>query len=103
MSSDDLHIHRVGYMKVERRPKYCPTCEKEADSLIATPDNPHYPPEETCLECGDRWWGNGDMMPRPFLRGWREKSKSDALAFWEKHGEFDHTEDHLARWEKRGL
>lgn len=35
-----------------------------------------------CCHCGDGW-GEGETMPRPFARGWREKAIIRAREYWD--------------------
>jgi hypothetical protein len=36
-----------------------------------------------CLGCGDRWSGDGELGPRPFMRGWRKDAIARAKAGWD--------------------
>jgi hypothetical protein len=40
-----------------------------------------YPDEFWCCHCGDGW-GDGQRMERPFQRGWRQKSITNAQRYW---------------------
>lgn len=35
-----------------------------------------------CLGCGDRWSGDGELGPRPFMCGWRKEAIARHLAWW---------------------
>lgn len=43
---------------------------------------PYYAPIQICTNCGDMWEIDG-MYPRPFQRGWRQKSIKQAIARWD--------------------
>jgi hypothetical protein len=47
----------------------CPTCKKRRRILIEYYE--WYSPLASCLSCGDRW-SDGERLPRPFYRNWRE-------------------------------
>lgn len=63
-----------------RRITYCPTCEKRR--RFSAFDAPWYGPTWTCCGCGDQW-GDGEMLPRPFVRGWRKKNIERAKKVWD--------------------
>ena len=70
-------------IKVRRR-FTCPVCHTpDARIIVAYPSSLYYATVQTCVECGDSW-SDGYRLERPFLRGWREKAKTKALADWEK-------------------
>lgn len=56
---------------------YCPVCECRRRMLVE--DGAWWGFTITCLTCGDRW-GEDGRMPRPFARGWRERSVAKAKA-----------------------
>ena len=56
--------------------RYCPTCKTERGFLLVHYE--WYGWDETCLFCGDRW-ADGQMIERPFLRGWRAQHVADAM------------------------
>ncbi len=62
----------------------CPTCEKKTEFLCEYYE--WYGGEITCLNCGDSWNEEG-RAPRPFERGWREKSISRAKATLEREAQ----------------
>lgn len=71
-----IHIHAPrGYSWVEYT--RCPTCERR--TLFLARMVPWYGQDETCTRCGDSWQ-DGEMMPRPFARGWRAESIRQAMA-----------------------
>lgn len=44
-----------------------------------------------CCHCGDGW-GDGETMPRPFQRGWRDRAIKAAREYWDRavsKAEFD--------------
>ena len=49
----------------------CPTCNKRTKFLCE--HEGWYGVYFTCLSCGDRW-GDGEMLERPFCRGWRQEN-----------------------------
>jgi len=58
---------------------YCPTCGKDTWSVVSCAE--WYGREDCCLRCGERW-GEGMRAERPFIPGWREKSKAQARKLW---------------------
>ena len=38
----------------------------------------------TCLTCGDSWQ-DGEMIERPFQRGWRKEAVARAKKFWREY------------------
>lgn len=59
----------------------CPACQSEQDFLCEFEE--WYGWTKTCLNCGDSWM-DGELCPRPFLRGWRKKSIESAKKRAEK-------------------
>ena len=57
----------------------CPFCEHEAHVVGATQE--WYDTIWTCCRCGDAWAG-GEMLPRPFARGWRQRAQRRARLDW---------------------
>lgn len=55
----------------------CPTCGKRRRMLCC--DYEWYGWHVTCLTCGEEWQ-DGEMMPRPFMPGWRRKNVEAAKA-----------------------
>jgi len=47
-----------------------------------------------CCGCGDSW-SDGERLPRPFMRGWRDKAITRHRAMWDQEP-FDHVSEHLA-------
>jgi hypothetical protein len=63
-----------------RRIIHCPTCG--CRRRFSGFDSLWYGPTVTCCHCGDAW-SSGEMLPRPFARGWRQKSAAKARANWD--------------------
>lgn len=59
----------------------CPVCQREAHLVGATQD--WYDTTWTCCRCGDSWAG-GELLPRPFVRGWRQEAIRGACRRWWK-------------------
>lgn len=58
-------------------------CRKPtARRIVAFDASPYYDPTVTC-ECGDSW-SSGELMERPFRRGWRKAAQVRFEADWEK-------------------
>lgn len=66
-----IHIHSPQPTERKKKRMRCPTCGKRRTFSCAF--TPWYGWLETCLGCGDSWQ-DGERMPRPFARGWREKA-----------------------------
>lgn len=61
----------------------CGSCQ--TDARLFCEHVPWYGWTVTCLSCGEEWQ-DGERMPRPFERGWREKRIAEAehrLRAWE--------------------
>lgn len=74
-----VHINRPEVMERRLVRTACPTCEKRR--WMAAWFMPWYGWDHTCLKCGENWC-DGEMVTRPFLRGWRIKSVEAAKARW---------------------
>lgn len=59
----------------------CPTCKRRTFAVGWFAE--WYGWDLTCLRCGEQW-AEGEMLPRPFLRGWRKKSIEAAKARWRR-------------------
>lgn len=59
----------------------CPVCEKR--SVILTWFYEWYGPSSTCLRCGDKW-ADGELLARPFARGWRQRNIDNARKTWRR-------------------
>ncbi|MFD5221430.1 hypothetical protein ACFWMH_27695 [Streptomyces tendae] len=46
---------------------------------------PYYGPNITCCGCGDSW-SCGELLPRPFRRGWRTAEIAKAKRAWTEAG-----------------
>lgn len=58
---------------------HCWNCEQRR--RIVGFDQTWYGITWTCCRCGDGW-SNGETTPRPFARGWRQKSIAAAREHW---------------------
>lgn len=65
------HLKRTDFTDGRVRRLKCPTCEKRTKFFGRF--EAWYGWLITCLSCGDQWQ-DGEMLPRPFERGWRTKS-----------------------------
>lgn len=75
-----LHILPARFTELRRMHRRCPTCARSRRMLGRF--QPHYGWLVTCLGCGDSWQ-DGERMPRPFMRGWREKQIKEARCLFE--------------------
>ena len=57
----------------------CPTCDKRRYFLCWFYE--WYGWTLVCLRCGERW-GDDEMLPRPFVPGWRKMSVENAKRQW---------------------
>ncbi len=62
-----------------RQVAHCPTCKQRR--RFAGYDAAWYGTRWTCCGCGDSW-GDGEMLPRPFARGWRAEAIARAKRIW---------------------
>lgn len=77
-----LHINTGGGIWPIRELFTCPVCKVENARIVINHfGNPYYGPKVTCAECGDSW-SDGELMERPFRRGWRKEAQAQALADW---------------------
>lgn len=51
-----------------------------AHQIVEYPRNPWHPATVWC-ECGDRWSG-GELLPRPFTPGWRQRAQHEFATAW---------------------
>lgn len=63
-----------------RRIDMCPT-EGRRRRVYGWTSSLWYAPRWTCLGCGDSW-SDGEMAPRPFARGWRQRAIAEARESW---------------------
>lgn len=61
---------------------HCPVCDCRR-RFVARFDGLYYGETHMCCGCGDRWQ-DGEMCPRPFQRGWRDKAKETARTWWQE-------------------
>jgi hypothetical protein len=61
--------------------QFCPTCERRR--RFAGFDQAWYGVTLTCLACGDSW-SDGEMLERPFRRGWRDRARAEARKWWDR-------------------
>jgi len=59
----------------------CPTCGKWTRFMGFFYE--WYGWHETCLRCGDKW-SDGELLERPFMRGWRAKNIEAAKKEWRR-------------------
>lgn len=64
-----------------RAVKYCPTCERRR--RFAGLAQEWYGTIWTCCSCGDAW-EDGERLPRPFVRAWRQEYAAKAKRDWEQ-------------------
>jgi hypothetical protein len=76
----------VGNVTVCRPPRivyraitYCPTCRGRRRTVVRLAL--WYDPVVTCCGCGDSWAG-GELVERPFMRGWRKQAVERAVRDW---------------------
>lgn len=55
----------------------CPTCKSDQEFLCEFEE--WYGWTNTCLNCGDSWM-EGELLKRPFMRGWRKQAVEEAKA-----------------------
>ncbi len=70
-----VHINAPRAVDFGIRRARCPTCDRPTRFVCFFYE--WYGWGTTCLACGERW-EDGEMLERPFVRGWREKSKQAA-------------------------
>ena len=76
--SDRVHVHRTPVYGIS---VFTGRCYSEAGcdggraqfALLSYGPRSYYGPSVICMQCGERW-EDGQMMPRPFKRGWREEN-----------------------------
>ena len=60
---------------------WCPTCDKMR--YMTAIHYEWYGWYHTCLRCGEHW-GDGEMLERPFMRGWRKENTKEAKEQWRR-------------------
>lgn len=76
-----VHIHAPPSLTRQIKRLDCPTCDVPRPMIIYTYE--WYGASITCLGCGERWQ-DGEMMQRPFMPRWRDKSVTEAKAQWRR-------------------
>lgn len=71
MSEPSIHIYWTDYSRTECWVIDCPTCERPR--RMSAQFQEWYGWTVYCAGCGDSWQ-DGEMMDRPFARGWRRQS-----------------------------
>ena len=67
---------------VRRRILYCPICERRTRHVIQDEGaESYYSPIIRCVRCGDMW-SDGELLQRPFRRGWRQERIARAKQLW---------------------
>lgn len=77
-------VLHVGFSRVDaeaRMVKHCPTCKRRRRMYGWFQQ--WYGWIVTCCHCGEKWC-DGEMLPRPFERGWRRESALRARVRWVK-------------------
>lgn len=72
----EIHVCAARYSEENVSTAMCPTCQKETRFLNQFQG--YYGWRCTCLECGDTW-ADGELVERPFARGWRKQRLERAL------------------------
>jgi hypothetical protein len=80
-------VHICGPSDEFLRKRYlrCPICQCITEHV--TRDGGYWGYERHCCRCGDSWI-DGELCPRPFKRGWRQKSIASVRRMWDRatHG-----------------
>ena len=71
-----IHILWTTFSDVRAVRVFCPTCRPFRVAAVAAFQE-WYGWFVTCLRCGESW-EDGEMLPRPFMRGWRAHSIASA-------------------------
>jgi ribosomal protein L37AE/L43A len=82
-NSTCVNICDGGDKTYHRTMRRCPCCQRLRP--IAGFYQRWYGFTWTCLGCGDSWSG-GELLPRPFARGWRQRSIANARRMWDQAG-----------------
>lgn len=75
-----LHITLSRKDGEARRVLFCPTCNRRRRMYGWFQH--WYGWTVTCLGCGDRWSGDGEMAERPFKPRWRAERIAEARLDW---------------------
>ena len=85
-----VHLYRDPVIYVNKRVEQCPCGKGEKDFLVWRLGGFAGGGRDVCLGCGDQWhFDDGEMVERPFARGWRAESIRRAESMYEEYGEFD--------------
>lgn len=76
-----VHIHAPLPCKRACDRRECPVCHRR--SVILSWFTDWYGWDSTCLRCGDMW-ADGELLERPFARGWRKRNIEAARQRWRK-------------------
>lgn len=76
--SQTVHIHAPLPLAAAVLTERCPVCEKRTRHLVSM--YAWYGDSHKCLNCGDEW-RDGELMSRPFARGWRERSIANGKGY----------------------
>lgn len=66
---------------VSRRILMCHNCKRRRRFRVNSYE--WYGPDVYCCACGERW-SDGEWMPRPFARGWRQENIAYAREAWRR-------------------
>jgi hypothetical protein len=58
----------------------CPMCECITEMVWR--DSGWYGDDMMCCRCGDSWC-DGELIPRPFARGWRDRAVREHRRLWD--------------------
>ena len=94
----NVTVCTAGIREIRRRVFDCPVCKHRRRFVVVEPESPYCSSTMTCLACGDSWQ-DGELLERPFQRGWREKAKAKARGRWANA--FRQTPEQRAAWRAR--
>lgn len=77
-----IHIYQIKYDQTKCVISFCPNCECRRKMLAQFAEWHGW--TVTCAHCGDRW-EDGELVERPFERGWRKKSADRAKAILKEY------------------
>jgi hypothetical protein len=77
---NDQGIYACGSSGIALRTiRHCPTCKQRR--RFTGRDEAWYGITITCCSCGDTW-SSGELLTRPFRRGWRPEAAAKARKAW---------------------
>lgn len=79
-----IHVNSPKSSYIQER-RECPICGKH--TRIVGYFQHWYGMTWTCMTCGDMW-ADGEILPRPFKRGWRQENIDHAVECLEQYLEF---------------